>query len=173
MRGQRAIHELNPLMDKSGWNWYFHMREQGVSFRDFLMNYGLFGSLFRSFTGLYGGMKIQTPGRYYLVMGGLYVVLYLMTGYAVRKNGGKTGIWKWLLLHGTAAVSLLLVFYNAYCVDFQPQGRYLFPVLIFMAHGISLDGKLTKNRWYNQLICMTALLGLYSFAAGVPQIWQL
>ena len=173
MRGQRAIHELNPLMDKSGWNWYFHMREQGVSFRDFLMNYGLFGSLFRSFTGLYGGMKIQTPGRYYLVMGGLYVVLYLMTGYAVRKNGGKTGIWKWLLLHGTAAVSLLLVFYNAYCVDFQPQGRYLFPVLIFMAHGISLDGKLTKTRWYNQLLCMTALLGLYSFAAGVPQIWQL
>lgn len=89
MRGQRAIHELNPLMDKSGWNWYFHMREQGVSFRDFLMNYGLFGSLFRSFTGLYGGMKIQMPGRYYLVMGGLYVVLYLMTGYAVPEERRK------------------------------------------------------------------------------------
>ena len=170
---ERAVDSLNPALDQAGWEWYFQMHAQGISFWDFLMNYGLFGSLFRSFTGVYGGMKIQTPGRYYLVMGALYVVLYLVTGYGVRRNGSRTEKRQGLLLHIPALISLLLVFYNGYILDFQPQGRYMLPVLIFMAHGLSLGGKVTEKKWYQLVICATALLGLYSFATGVPQLWAM
>ena len=118
-------------------------------------------------------MKIQTPGRYYLVMGALYVVLYLITGYGVRRNGSQTAKRQGRLLYIPALISLLLVFYNGYILDFQPQGRYMLPVLIFMAHGLSLGGKVTEKKWYQLVICATALLGLYSFATGVPQLWAM
>lgn len=78
-----------------------------------------------------------------------------------------------MLLHAAALVSLLLVLYNAYFVDFQPQGRYMLPVFIMAGHGISLDKELTGKRVYQILIGTAAVLSLFSFASGTPQLWEM
>ena len=73
----------------------------------------------------------------------------------------------------SALASYLLVLYNGYFEDFQAQGRYILPVFILMAHGISLDEKLTRRRWFNVLVAVTAVLSLYSFGVGIPQLREL
>ena len=106
-------------------------------------------------------------------MGAVYAALYILTGFSVWKEGGRTARRKWVLLHVTALVSFLLVLYNAYFVDFQPQGRYLLPVFVMAGQGLALHEEVTKKRLFQILLCAAAVLSLYSFAAGTPQLWEI
>lgn len=173
IREARAVDGLRPQDPPEAQAWSFQMYRKGVPFWKMFTEYGLLGSLLHSAAGVYGGMKIQGPRWYYLAMGAVYVVLYVLTGISVWKKGGKSGRRKWILLHVTAAVSFLLVLYNAYFVDFQPQGRYLLPVFIMAGQGLSCGRGLTEKRIFQVLICTAAVLSLYSFASGTPQLWEL
>ena len=173
IREARAVDGLRPQDSPEAQAWSFQMYRKGVSFWKMFTEYGLLGSLLHSAAGVYGGMKIQGPRWYYLAMGAVYVVLYVLTGISVWKEGGKSGRRKWMLLHVTAAVSFLLVLYNAYFVDFQPQGRYLLPVFVMAGQGLSCGRGLTEKRIFQILICAAELLSLYSFASGAPQLWEL
>lgn len=168
-----AVDELNPKAPPEEQAWYFMMYRHGTSFWDFLTEYGFFGSLFRSTLGVYGGMKITGASWYYLSMAVVYGLLYVMTVCSVWKRGGKSGRQSLLLLHLPVLVSFLLVLYNGYFVDFQPQGRYLLPVFIMVGHGLSLDREFTKRKSFQVLLLAAAVLSLYSFARGVPQLWQI
>ena len=172
IREARAVDGLRPQDPPEEQAWSFMMYRKGISFWSFLRDYGLFGSLLRSAVGVYGGMKIQGPDWYYPAMGAVYAALYVLMTVSVWKKGGRAGRQKWALLHVTALISVLLVLYNAYFVDFQPQGRYLLPVFIMAGQGLSLDGELLRKPSFQALICAAALLSLYSFASGTPQLWE-
>lgn len=84
---------------------------------------------FRSFVGLYGFMNVEGPKWYYKVMRYLYVI------------GASAWVLTLLLLGGARERGVLLVSslcvvatiglsaYYAWVSDFQPQGRYLFPIV--------------------------------------------
>ncbi len=169
LQDKLGIYSLRPSTPPAEQDPYFRMYNKGVSFWTFLTGYGLHHMLFRSSVGVYGGMLVQGRDWYYLAMGALYLLLYAGTAKAVFKGRRKS----WLLLHVSALASYLLVLYNGYFEDFQAQGRYILPVFILMAHGISLDEKLTRRRWFNVLVAVTAVLSLYSFGVGIPQLREL
>lgn len=163
----------------------FAMYNKGVSFLDFLTKYNFHGQLFKSTVGVYGGMDVYAHGWYYPVMALLYFLLYLGIGIFVWQKPSprwtesleKTSLKAqhrkrifWGLLHIPAFVSYLLVVYNGFFVDFQPQGRYILPVFVLAAHAAALDERITKSRWFNLLLVITAVLSLYSFAMGIPQL---
>ncbi len=163
----------------------FAMYNKGVSFLDFLTKYNFHGQLFKSSVGVYGGMDVYAHEWYYPAMALLYFLLYLGIGIFVwqkpspqwteslEKTALKTQHRKqifWGLLHIPAFVSYLLVVYNGFFVDFQPQGRYILPVFVLAAHAAALDEQITKSRWFNLLLVITAVLSLYSFAMGIPQL---
>ena len=43
-------------------------------------------------------------------------------------------------------ISYVLVIYNAWFIDFQAQGRYMLPVLIFAAHAAALKPEIPRQR---------------------------
>ena len=57
----------------------------------------------------------------------------------------------------------LLTIYNAYFVDFQPQGRYLFPALPAFAAQIGLYKEVEDHKIVRTLFTAIAVVSLYSF----------
>ena len=57
----------------------------------------------------------------------------------------------------------LMTIYNAYFVDFQPQGRYLFPALPALACQIGLYKEVEEHKAIQTLIAAIAVVSLYSF----------
>lgn len=180
-----GAYELRPSTPPQEQAPEFAMYNKGVSFLDFLTKYNFHGQLFKSSVGVYGGMNVYAHGWYYPAMALLYLLLYAGIGVyvwqkaspewteALEKASLKAQRRKrivWGLLHVSAFVSYLLVVYNGFFVDFQPQGRYMLPVFVLAAHAASLDERITKSRWFNLLLVITAVLSLYSFAMGIPQL---
>ncbi len=126
---------------------------------------GLHKTTFRSFVGTYGSLQFPSPDWYVLLMGGLYVI-YLVgcCGAVIREKGHGERKVKLGLLFFSAFVSYGLLIYNAWFIDYQAQGRYMVPVLIFAAHAAALKPEVSQKKWFQLVLAAAALLSLYSFA---------
>lgn len=172
MQEKIAIPELNPASDPAIQSSAFNLYGKGVTLREILTEMGFHKTLFRSFIGTYGSLQFPSPDWYGKLMGILYLIylawvsgtVLLERGYCERKV--KLGI-----LYLCGGVSYALVIYNAWFVDFQAQGRYMLPALIFAAHGAALRPETAKSRWFQVILSATAVLSLYSFATCcIPNI---
>lgn len=172
LQNEIAIPKLRPNSPPEVQSSAFNLHGKGVPLTELLFHKGFHTMLFRSFAGTYGCLEFPSPKWYYWVMGILYIALYGLTMASIwRQKGKKEQKIKCGLLHLSALISYLLVVYNAYFIDFQAQGRYMLPVLIFFAHLVSLNPENGKKKWFQILICLTAGLSLYSFAVyGIPNI---
>ena len=153
---------------------YLQMRERGVSLRA-IMDRDRWGEkMFRSAFGEYGYMTVPASlGHYDLVRySGFGLILVLLA--AILARGGLAG-WS-LTAFGCGCAGLLMgaALYHAWTVDFQAQGRYLFPIAGML--GILLF-ELRKS--VENLSCCLALtwfvgLSFYSFIfialAGIAKI---
>ncbi len=165
LQNEIGIPGLRPASPPEVQSSAFNLYGKGVSLGQLLFHMGFHTMLFRSFVGTYGCLAFPSPKWYTAVMGLLYLVLYVGMSVSVwREKGQRERKVKFVLLHLMAFISWVLVVYNGWFIDFQAQGRYMLPVLIFVAHGVALSPKVVKSRWFQVLICITAILSLYSFA---------
>lgn len=145
--------------------------EKGISLGELLTQYDFHTNLFRTFAGFFGSYAFGAADWYYLAMGGLYLVLL---GHTVRKLWmQKKSIFRW----ETGAVSLVcfiqyvMIVGNSWFVDFQPQGRYLLPVLFFIAYLISRVENVWEDKILRIVLVCTSALSLYAFACvGIPNL---
>ena len=172
MQEQIAIPELNPASTPAEQSSAFNLYGKGTSLYDILFTMGLNKTLFCSFTGTYGSLQFVGPEWYYGAMGVLYAVYAVLTSLAVlREKGHGERKVKLGLLYFSTLVSYVLVIYNAWFIDFQAQGRYMMPALIFMAHAAALKPETSRKKWFQLVLAATAVLSLYSFAVYcIPNI---
>lgn len=146
--------------------------EKGVSLKTLLTEMDFHTLLFRSFCGLYGAYAIGTNSLYYIVYGILFLGLFLWCGYCF--HGCSPTIcqkMKYVTSLLLMVLSYVLVIYNAYFIDFQPQGRYLFPGLIVFIYTLSLTEDLKQSRLFKLLVLALSSLSLLSFLLiGVRQM---
>ena len=136
--------------------------EKGVTLKEFFKDWDFNGRLFKNYFGHYGIYSLKAEDWYYNLMTGLYLALFASVGALVHKNIKKQkasgesvlrarltywSMWAMILL------MYLLTIYNAYFVDFQPQGRYLFPALPALACQIGLykeveEHKVIRTLWF-------------------------
>lgn len=172
LQNEIAIPKLRPSSPPEVQSSAFNLYGKGVSLNQLLFHMGFHTMLLRSFVGTYGCLAFPSPKWYVLIMGMLYMILYAGMSISIwREKGQKEKKVKFVLLHLMAFISWVLVVYNGWFIDFQAQGRYMLPVLIFVAHAVSLSPKVLKSKWFQCLICTTAILSLYSFACYcIPNI---
>ena len=105
-------------------------------------------------------------------MAALYIALFAWVGLLVhreikrQKAAGKPVVrvrLTYWTMWGMILLMYLLTIYNAYFVDFQPQGRYLFPALPALACQIGLYKKVEEHQGIRTLITAIAVMSLYSF----------
>lgn len=120
---------------------------------------------FRSFICILGGMSIHLPNyNYYYFYAGLFAVgLISMLFTAIfkdRKNIKKKILYLSMFL--ALIITIFLSIQYSYATDYQPQGRYIYPIwlplMLFTAIGIqsifNLLSKLVKNKKIVEILKM-------------------
>ncbi len=146
--------------------------EKGVTLKEFFVDWNFNGELFKNYFGYYGIYSLEAENWYYVLMAVLYIALFAAVGLLVHQNivrqkkAGESVIRIRLTYWTMWAMILmmyLLTIYNAYFVDFQPQGRYLFPALPALACQIGLYKEVEEHKVVRTLITAIAVVSLYSF----------
>ena len=169
-----AIPKLNPASPPAEQSSAFNLHGKGVPLADILFHMGLNKTLLRSFVGTYGSPAVpSSPDWYMWLMGLLYLVFLSVVCWQVLREKGhrerkvKLGFFIYLRHDFLCAGDLQRLVYRFP----GPRGRYMLPVLIFAAHAAALKPEIPRQRWFQILICATALLSLYSFGLYcVPNI---
>lgn len=109
----------------------FHLQQRGVAAQDlFKPGWDWHNLVFKSFTGTYGHQYADySPEWYYSLVKGLYGLIFLTIMYAVVRYGDlKLRLFSALTLVFMAG-TLAMGFLYSWLYDFQPQGRYVFPLI--------------------------------------------
>lgn len=132
-------------MNASGLIWFFHDN--------------FFSKLFNSFFFAFGGMNYFLSSPVYTALSLLLVLATIMSIYlaatASRESANKLliiiGSW-----FGVLAISVAQVVINAIKFDPQPQGRYLYPIIVPLVIAISYAQTLDKRF---RIIALLLLVG--------------
>ncbi|HJT82726.1 MAG TPA: hypothetical protein VJ719_16130 [Chthoniobacterales bacterium] len=138
------------------------MRKQGVSFFGLLTTHAWPARTFESFCGVYHWMSLPGPPWYYGVMAGLYALFLIALGIGLRHlpRGDLLFCGATFLL---ALGLVLLSAYHSWVSDFQPQGRYLFPILPMLAFLLYRYRQSMPTRAFNVLFASLFACAAFSF----------
>lgn len=135
---------------------------QGISYFDMMKEWSL--STFQSSAGKYNYMLVSGSALYYIVMAALYFSLFVLLIFLILKNAVLLDT---LLLWVSVLYILGMVFISSYLYswqyDYQPQGRYLFPILPIFGVLFYLGLKRQVYRSVALLVVVLFLLSMYSF----------
>ena len=104
-------------------------------------------------------------------MGILYLALLGRTVQRLWKQ--KKAIYRWEIaaVAFTCFIQYVLIVGNSWFVDFQPQGRYLLPILFFIAYLISRVDRVWEDKVLRTVLVCTCVLSLYCFwHVGIPNL---
>jgi hypothetical protein len=108
------------------------LRNQGVPFAELLTERGWLEESFQSFCGVYRWMNLKASEYYYLLMGLLYAALVMLLLWRIGRLSSRDALFAIAVL-GIALSVVLISAYHSWTADYQPQGRYLFPILPMFA----------------------------------------
>ena len=142
-----------------------NLRSKGVSWQEMFLENSYWRKLsFYSFFGLYAYMNLYADSHYYDILSiflfGMILFIYF---YAACTINFKDGIILCLTL-----MFLLLAIgqsvYISWTADFEPQGRYLFPMIPIMVTGLSRLPIIFQER---MIPCFNLILFIFSLTSFV------
>lgn len=140
-----------------------HLREKGVPCWDLFLRKKWHRLSFNSFFGVYGWMHIYgSPWYYGLVLTLVMSFLAYMAWRFAAAFGTRTRLFSALSLLSMFCMALISFLY-AWAIDFQPQGRYLFPALPIMAALFFKVRDALNPRVMSVFIGLFFLVSTYSF----------
>lgn len=139
------------------------LKDKGLSFTELFTEKKWHESSFKSFLGVYGYMNIWASGRFYLPFFLLYLAFGLYVVFALIRSRDKRSI---VQLAITAFGCFLTVFVSvmlSWIYAYQPQGRYLFPVIGMLGLFIYANRRHLNNLIVHVFITGAFLFSIYSF----------
>lgn len=106
------------------------LKDQGISLEEFHNRYNFCMTSYKSFCGVYGRMEYYSDSFYYFILGIMYFLLILFIIINAINVSSVIERLECLAVVFVIATSVLLSIYHSWTGDFQPQGRYLLPMLI-------------------------------------------
>lgn len=136
---------------------------KGVTLWEFLTKFDFNKNLFRTFAGFFGSYAFGASDWYYLLMGIVYLVLFGYLLYCIFAAKNPRICWEMGAAVFTIFIHYILIVYNGWVIDFQPQGRYLLPALfpvVFLVYRMDKKG---EDKVLRGILCAAGLLSLYCF----------
>ncbi len=138
------------------------LRRQGVSYTELFIKYNWALQSFQSSCGVYQWMSLRGPPEYYVVMGLLYLTLAAFLITALCRLSRSDALFAVAVL--SLIVSVVLISnYHSWTVDFQPQGRYLFPIIPMIGFLFHHYRDSLRSRVFNLLFGCLFACSIYSF----------
>jgi hypothetical protein len=160
MRMETAEPLFNPQTELEKRHVYQQMKERGVTLKKIITVHRWFEKTFTSAFGVYGHMTVRATHVYYDLVRWLVLALFVFVAGSVLLRGtwSERVIMIGALFFAAALIGASL--HHSWTVDFQAQGRYLFPVALMIGIGAAN----AESRVGGRLLCL--LLTLMFAAAG-------
>ena len=159
----RAIYEYKPSTPPQEQAGSIYLYNKGVPLSLFFGEMRFNQDLFNTFAGFFGNYNFGMAAWYYYAMAGLYLALFGCLIYELVKMKDKRKWMEFAAVIGCIASQYLLVFINGYFVDFQPQGRYMLPALLYVAYLVYTCKKSQNNKAIRLILCATCVLSFYAY----------
>ncbi|HWM24595.1 MAG TPA: hypothetical protein VNP98_07205 [Chthoniobacterales bacterium] len=137
-------------------------RTRGVPYSDLFLKHKWAVQSFESFSGVYHWMSLSGPPEYYLAIGTLYLALLAFLLAGICRLSWRDALFAMAVL-GLAVGVVLASAYQSWTADFQPQGRYLFPVIPMIAFLFHHYRESLRSRVFNLLFACLFACSVYSF----------
>lgn len=140
-----------------------YLKDRGATLKDLVLHYHWGIKSFASSFGVFGYTEIVSPQHYYTMVkwAGTALVAYILLLSFLR--GGVIGAGITVVVCGLSILLVLAGLYHSWVFDFQPQGRYLFPILPMFGVVLGNNIKVFDGRILAFFVSIMCILGLYSF----------
>ncbi len=111
-------------------NKTFMMKDQAVTIKEMIFKYCWLENSLKSTYGVFGKMDRFLPHSFYW-----FALIPMLIGlifffYYVLKQSNRINNWNLIWFVGCTFLMFYFSFDNSWTFDFQPQGRYLFPLIV-------------------------------------------
>ncbi len=144
---------------------------KGITLGELLTEYEFHQNLFRTFAGFFGTYAFGERGWYYLVMGLLYLAFLGRITWQFIRMKNRQKWWEYGAVAFCCFLQYALIVFNSWFIDFQPQGRYLLPILFFISYLTARTRQPQKDKVIQGILVCTCLLSLFAFwHVGIPNL---
>ncbi len=142
---------------------FLYRRARGDTLGKIIVVDRWFEKIYRSTFGMYGYFTAAGTEAYYNSLRPVGVALFALLFLAVLFRGGIPGKLLFIIFLGGAGALVAASLYHAWTMDFQTQGRYLFPIFPMTSVILFHFRDLMQNALYKLLLTAMFLLSVYSF----------
>ncbi len=163
---QREIHAKDlykPSTELDKKHAYLYMKDRGVSLEEIVSISRWGEKVFITAFGAYGFTQFLGTATFYDLVryrGALIVFLML---FGILLNAPPPAHWLFFMGLGAAVLLIGSAFWHSWTVSFQPQGRYMMPIIPIMAVLYYRLREYLPQSLITALTCFLFLLAVYSF----------
>ncbi len=171
------------MQEKTAHQWYkpstelhkkhigLYLKQRGTTLPEVIKQHRWFEHTLRTGVGLYGYFTIAAPEIYYQLFTWLLTIFLGVVLTTLLIRGGAENALLTLLAVALTLALLGAALHNSWTVDFQAQGRYLFPMLPMLGLLLAKARHLFDNRVFIICVAHLFILSLYSFVfVALPAI---
>jgi hypothetical protein len=163
MQEETANHWYKPSTELHKKHISMYMKSRGTSLKEMLVQHRWFAHTFETGFGKYGYFTISASKTYYTLMKWFVVLFIVYICVAVAIKGDTEGRLLALLVVGLSMALVAASIHRSWTVDFQAQGRYLFPILPMIGVILAKNRQAIDTRLFTLLTVQVFLLSVYSF----------
>ena len=157
---EHAYKASTPLEEKHP---FLYRKARGDSLEKIIMVDRWFEKTYRSAIGVYGYFTVSAVDSYYNTVRPVAVLLFLLLGLTLIIRGGVAGNLLFVLFLSCSGILVAASLYHSWTMDYQTQGRYLFPAIPMFCVIVYHARQLMKGTLYRLLITSMFVLSVYSF----------
>lgn len=175
MQEERAHHWYKPSTDLHKKHVSMYMKERGVTLKEMVQVHQWFAHTFETGFGKYGYFTIGGSSTYYKLVKWCAIVFLIVVYATVLIRGNLESRLLALLAAALAAALISASVHRSWTIDFQAQGRYLFPLMPMLGLLIAQTYKDFTRNIHSKVLTLTALhlflLAFYSYVfVALPAI---
>ena len=155
-----AFKPSTPLEHKHS---YLYRKARGDSLRKIITVDRWFEKTYRSAFGMYGYFTVIASDSYYQVVRQVAIALIGLLAAAIIFRGGISGNLLFGLFLSCSGTLVFASLYHSWTMDFQTQGRYLFPIIPMASIVLYHSRHLIMGAVFKLLVTSMFLLSVYSF----------
>ncbi len=155
-----AYKPSTPLEEKHP---FLYRKARGDSLKKIVVMDRWFEKTFRSAFGVYGYFTVSGVDIYYSLVRIVGGALFLLLCAALIIRGGPAGILLFALFVTCGGALIGASLYHSWTMDYQTQGRYLFPLIPMFCVLLYHTRTLMQGSLYKLLLTSLFVLSVYSF----------
>ena len=153
----------NPNTELTQKHISLYRKARGVSLETVIIKDRWFERTFQTTFGVYGYFTISGSPDYYDLVRWCGVALLVFLFGNILLRGGLIGSGLAVAAFGLGVALIGASLYHSWTVDFQSQGRYLFPILPMLGIVYGINHEAINKRFFILFLMPMVILGLYSF----------